>query len=292
MNCKVRRNSVGYIVSAHFIFASNPSTLFIEGFSMTNNEKNAQANFEKLVMDTVIQIDSFTPSKNAHDRERLYQLVTTILLASLKHFGKAGMKGIVRTMLFSAKKHAGVYRADESTPYFHHPLEVTLIAFSCGVFHYKLTQAMIAHDTYEDTDTLLNELQRLFGLLVREIVSHVSKKKHADGTPDKYFFRRLRRCKKLLVRILAIIAKFADRIHNQKTTKPLSEEKVRRKIAETEKEFPLLEKVLRRSVKEYVKIHKKELYLLRAVDLLVLQLRDAVRAAKHELASRGKNPSP
>lgn len=258
---------------------------------MTSNEKTAQVIFEELVMDTVIKIDSYTPSKRVKDRERLFQLVTIILLTSLKHFGKVGMKGIVRAMLFSAKKHGGVYRTDD-TPYFHHPLEVLLIAFSCGVFHYELSQGIITHDIYEDTDTLLIELQRLFGLLVREIVSHVSKKKRADGTPDRNFFKRLRRCKKLLVRILSIIAKFADRIHNQKTTEALSDEKVERKIAETEREFPLLEKVLRRPVKEYVKIHKKELYLLRAVDLLVLQLRDAVKAAKLELASRRKNKSP
>ncbi|XP_037092505.1 guanosine-3',5'-bis(diphosphate) 3'-pyrophosphohydrolase MESH1-like [Pollicipes pollicipes] len=88
--------------------------------------------------------------------------------------------GAVRCLLratnFAAVKHKDQRRKDpEGTPYINHPIGVAYILMDEGdVTDIEVLQAAILHDTVEDTDTTLDEIQDVFGEKVRSIVAEVT----------------------------------------------------------------------------------------------------------------------
>ncbi|KAM6059460.1 guanosine-3',5'-bis(diphosphate) 3'-pyrophosphohydrolase MESH1 [Theristicus caerulescens] len=77
---------------------------------------------------------------------------------------------------FAAGKHKGQRRKDpEGTPYINHPIGVArILAREAGVTDIVLLQAALLHDTVEDTDTTLAELEERFGAEVRGLVQEVT----------------------------------------------------------------------------------------------------------------------
>jgi len=83
---------------------------------------------------------------------------------------------ILQAVDFAADKHRDQRRKGESAePYINHPLEVTrLLAEATGGRDPLLLMGGILHDTVEDTDTTLEEIERTFGRQVRELVAEVT----------------------------------------------------------------------------------------------------------------------
>ncbi|RKP10020.1 hypothetical protein THASP1DRAFT_34242 [Thamnocephalis sphaerospora] len=78
---------------------------------------------------------------------------------------------LLRAADFAARKHRDQRRKDPvQTPYINHPLGVALLLAESGVEDVATLQAAVLHDTVEDTDTSLEEIEREFGTLVRRIV--------------------------------------------------------------------------------------------------------------------------
>ncbi|MCP3994632.1 MAG: HD domain-containing protein [bacterium] len=77
---------------------------------------------------------------------------------------------------FAADKHRDQRRKGaEASPYINHPLAVAcLLAQEGGVDDEALLVAALLHDTVEDTDTTLEELEENFGSTVRWIVEEVT----------------------------------------------------------------------------------------------------------------------
>ncbi|XP_055618158.1 guanosine-3',5'-bis(diphosphate) 3'-pyrophosphohydrolase MESH1 [Toxorhynchites rutilus septentrionalis] len=121
---------------------------------------------------------------------------------------------------FAAIKHRNQRRLDsDKTPYINHPIGVAyILTAEGGVTDFEVIQAAILHDTVEDTDTTLDEIEQNFGLAVRGLVEEVTDDKslpkaerkrlqieHASGTTPKaklvkladkiYNLRDLQRCK-------------------------------------------------------------------------------------------------
>ena len=83
---------------------------------------------------------------------------------------------LLRAIVFSADKHRRQRRKDgEKSPYINHPVAVAdLLANVGGVTDLTTLVAAVLHDTIEDTDTTPEELERLFGPVVRVVVEEVS----------------------------------------------------------------------------------------------------------------------
>ncbi|XP_054858118.1 guanosine-3',5'-bis(diphosphate) 3'-pyrophosphohydrolase MESH1 [Eublepharis macularius] len=77
---------------------------------------------------------------------------------------------------FAARKHKAQRRKDpEGTPYINHPIGVAwILAQEAGVTDVAVLQAALLHDTVEDTDTSLPEIEERFGQEVKGIVEEVT----------------------------------------------------------------------------------------------------------------------
>jgi guanosine-3',5'-bis(diphosphate) 3'-pyrophosphohydrolase len=83
---------------------------------------------------------------------------------------------LLRAAAFAAEKHANQRRKDRArTPYINHPLAVArVLAEEGGVKDPEILAAALLHDTLEDTDTTLRELERAFGKRVASLVVEVT----------------------------------------------------------------------------------------------------------------------
>lgn len=77
---------------------------------------------------------------------------------------------------FAIKAHEGQYRKSDGTPMVTHPIRVAKLLQSAG-FPEAVVIAGYLHDTVEDTDVTLEDIEREFGSEVRAIV--------AGNTEDK-----------------------------------------------------------------------------------------------------------
>ena len=83
---------------------------------------------------------------------------------------------VLKAAKFAALKHRDQRRKDvESSPYIIHPISVALvIADIGGIEEPEILTAALLHDTLEDTDTSVSELDEIFGETVREYVEEVT----------------------------------------------------------------------------------------------------------------------
>jgi guanosine-3',5'-bis(diphosphate) 3'-pyrophosphohydrolase len=83
---------------------------------------------------------------------------------------------ILKACEFAAEKHRNQRRKDPArTPYINHPLAVArVLAEEGGVKDPEILSAAILHDTLEDTQTTLKELQKTFGERVAAMVAEVT----------------------------------------------------------------------------------------------------------------------
>jgi (p)ppGpp synthase/HD superfamily hydrolase len=84
---------------------------------------------------------------------------------------------IEKALQTAAKAHEGQYRKGTDIPYITHPVAVGMMLMKAG-YSDEMAAAGILHDTVEDTDLSLQEIERLFGSKVAEIVEGCSE-------PDK-----------------------------------------------------------------------------------------------------------
>ncbi|XP_061102107.1 guanosine-3',5'-bis(diphosphate) 3'-pyrophosphohydrolase MESH1 [Conger conger] len=77
---------------------------------------------------------------------------------------------------FAAEKHKRQRRKDpEATPYINHPIGVArILSHEAGIADIEVLQAALLHDTVEDTDTSIIELEAVFGQTVARIVQEVT----------------------------------------------------------------------------------------------------------------------
>ncbi len=81
-----------------------------------------------------------------------------------------------KAIVFATEKHAEQTRKSTDIPYILHPLEVVQILYSMRA-DINLIVAGVLHDTVEDTDTTLDEIKKLFGEDVAQLVASNSEDK-------------------------------------------------------------------------------------------------------------------
>ncbi len=80
---------------------------------------------------------------------------------------------------FAAKAHHGQYRKSTNIPYITHPLNVAKIMLEAGCSE-TLAVAGVLHDTIEDTDTTLADIETRFGPKVARLVDGLSEPDRSD----------------------------------------------------------------------------------------------------------------
>ncbi|MEZ5588974.1 MAG: HD domain-containing protein [Sedimenticolaceae bacterium] len=85
-------------------------------------------------------------------------------------------KLVLKAVHFAALKHRDQRRKDaESSPYIIHPISVALTVSDIGgIDDPEILAAALLHDTLEDTNTTVAELEETFGAAVRKYVEEVT----------------------------------------------------------------------------------------------------------------------
>ena len=93
---------------------------------------------------------------------------------------------LIKAVDFAAFKHRRQRRKDaEASPYINHPLALArVLKLEAGVAEVDVLVAAILHDTVEDTETTVEELEREFGHAVASIVAEVTDDKSLPK-PDR-----------------------------------------------------------------------------------------------------------
>ena len=134
---------------------------------------------------------------------------------------------------YANKKHAAQKRKDGS-PYIIHPLSVAQIVTEMGLDMDAILGALL-HDTIEDTDTSHEDIEKLFGPTVAELVEGVTKLTRADfSSREQAQMENLRKMFMAMSKdIRVVLIKIADRLHNIRTMQYQSPEKQISKCQET-----------------------------------------------------------
>ena len=119
---------------------------------------------------------------------------------------------IVKATRFATDKHRGQSRKDAAnTPYINHPLALAdLLANVGGITDTDVIAAALLHDTVEDTDATVEEIEENFGPVIRDIVMEVTDDKSLPSSERK----RLQIESAAGLSHAAKLVKLADKISN------------------------------------------------------------------------------
>lgn len=156
-------------------------------------------------------------------RDRLPDALGHVAEAHRAHHPDADLTVLHRAYALAELSHRGQFRKS-GEPYITHPLAVTLILAELGAETTTLTASLL-HDTVEDTDVTLEQVQELFGDEVAYLVDGVLKLEKVDyGTAaEPETFRKMLLATGNDVRVMSI--KLADRLHNMRTLGVMRPEK-------------------------------------------------------------------
>jgi len=140
---------------------------------------------------------------------------------------------VYRAYLFGAEAHDGQSRAS-GEPYIYHPVAVAHILAEMRMDTKSLIAALL-HDVIEDTPTAKEQLTKLFGEEVAELVDGVSKLTHIEF--ESRLEAQAENFRKMILAmtrdIRVILVKLADRLHNMRTLGAMRADKRRRIARET-----------------------------------------------------------
>lgn len=125
-------------------------------------------------------------------------------------------------------------RRQSGEPYIMHPLEVAIIAAGeIGLGRTSIIAALL-HDTVEDTDLKLEDINALFGEKVGKIIDGLTK---IDNIEDNTSTPQSETLKKIILTlsddVRVILIKLADRLHNMRTLDAMKPEQQLRTASET-----------------------------------------------------------
>ena len=150
-----------------------------------------------------------------------------------KRMPSADMALINRAVDYANKKHA-VQKRKDGSPYIIHPLAVAQIVTEMGLDQDAILGALL-HDCIEDTDASHEEIERLFGPTVAELVEGVTKLTRANfSSTEQAQMENLRKMFMAMSKdIRVVLIKIADRLHNMRTMQYQTPEKQIIKCRET-----------------------------------------------------------
>ena len=150
-----------------------------------------------------------------------------------KHLPGADMALIDRAVDYANQKHKLQKRKDGS-PYIIHPLAVAQIVAEMGLDCDAILGALL-HDCIEDTDASHEDIEKIFGPTVAELVEGVTKLTRANfSSSEQAQMENLRKMFMAMSKdIRVVLIKIADRLHNMRTMQYKTPEKQIQKCRET-----------------------------------------------------------
>ena len=153
--------------------------------------------------------------------------------AIMKYMPNADMELIDKAVEYANAKHQYQKRKDGS-PYIIHPLAVAQVVAEIGLDMDAILGALL-HDCIEDTDASHEDIEKIFGTTVAELVEGVTKLTRTDfSTSEEAQMENLRKMFMAMSKdIRVVLIKIADRLHNMRTMQYQTPEKQIKKCRET-----------------------------------------------------------
>ena len=183
-------------------------------------------------METTPPILKYTLNEEEEKKEILRQYRG--LLKELKPKLKPGDKELIRTAFEIAAEAHKTMRRKSGEPYILHPLAVARICVEEIGLGVRSTICALLHDTVEDTDITLQDVQREFGAEIAKIVDGLTK---ISTVMDTNTSQQAENFKKILLTLTddprVILIKLSDRLHNMRTMDSMKREKQLKISSET-----------------------------------------------------------
>ncbi|MBN8787411.1 MAG: HD domain-containing protein, partial [Terrimonas sp.] len=164
--------------------------------------------------------DVKTPVYNLSEEEEKKEIVRQYraLLKLLKPKLKQGDKELVRLAFEMAADAHKTMRRKSGEPYILHPIAVARICVEEIGLGVRSTICALLHDTVEDTDLTLEDVERAFGAEIARIIDGLTK---ISNVVDTNTTQQAENFKKILLTLTddprVILIKLADRLHNIRT---------------------------------------------------------------------------
>src|SRR6476661_5084920 len=183
-------------------------------------------------MDTVAALPKYNLSEE--QEKKLILREYRALLRSMKPKLKPGDKELVRMAFEMAADAHKTTRRKSGEPYILHPLAVARICVEEIGLGVRSTICSLMHDTVEDTDISLEDVEREFGNEIARIVDGLTK---ISNVIDNNTSQQAENFKKILLTLTddprVILIKLADRLHNMRTLDSMKREKQLKISSET-----------------------------------------------------------
>ena len=176
---------------------------------------------------------ALTPN-TGEERQELLKLYRQVLSKAQSSLSEKDIKDIKSAFVLASEAHEGM-RRHSGEPYMYHPLRVALICVEeIGLTHATTIISCFLHDTVEDTELSLGEVEKRFGPKVAEITDGLTK---ISTLFEKGKSEQAENFRKVLLTlskdIRVILIKMADRLHNMRTLQSLPRHKQIRIASET-----------------------------------------------------------
>src|SRR5678815_3834109 len=156
------------------------------------------------------------------------------LLRSLKAKLKKGDEELVRRAFEIAADAHKTMRRKSGEPYILHPIAVAIICVEEIGLGVRSTICSLLHDTVEDTDITIDDIEREFGSEIARIVDGLTK---ISNVIDTNTSQQAENFKKILLTLTddprVILIKLADRLHNMRTLDYMKRDKQLKISSET-----------------------------------------------------------
>ncbi|HVZ56900.1 MAG TPA: bifunctional (p)ppGpp synthetase/guanosine-3',5'-bis(diphosphate) 3'-pyrophosphohydrolase [Chitinophagaceae bacterium] len=183
-------------------------------------------------METVAQLPKYNLTEE--QEKKLILREYRALLRSLKVKLKPGDRKLIRHAFELAAEAHKTMRRKSGEPYILHPLAVARICVEEIGLGIRSTICSLLHDTVEDTDVTLEDVEREFGSEIARIVDGLTK---IANVIDVNASQQAENFKKILLTLTddprVILIKLADRLHNMRTLDSMKPEKQLKVSSET-----------------------------------------------------------
>jgi GTP diphosphokinase / guanosine-3',5'-bis(diphosphate) 3'-diphosphatase len=183
-------------------------------------------------MDTLAQLPKY--NLNEEQEKKLILREYRALLRGLKTKLKPGDKRLIRLAFEMAVEAHKTMRRKSGEPYILHPIAVARICVEEIGLGVRSTICALLHDTVEDTDISLEDVEREFGNEIARIVDGLTK---ISNVIDVNASQQAENFKKILLTLTddprVILIKLADRLHNMRTLDHMKSDKQLKISSET-----------------------------------------------------------
>jgi guanosine-3',5'-bis(diphosphate) 3'-pyrophosphohydrolase len=183
-----------------------------------------------------IAVAPVTPKYNLNEEQEKKEILRhyRALLKALREKLKKGDKELVRRAFEMAAEAHKTMRRKSGEPYIIHPLAVAMICVEEIGLGVRSTICALLHDTVEDTDLTIEDVEREFGHEIARIVDGLTK---ISTVIDNNTSQQAENFKKILLTLTddprVILIKLADRLHNMRTLDSMKREKQLKISSET-----------------------------------------------------------